>query len=215
VEYKIEGISQSQVNPRAGFTFSNSLRAIMRQDPDVIMVGEIRDLETAQLAVRASLTGHLVLSTLHTNDAPSATTRLIDMGIEPYLVSASLIGVLAQRLVRVICSKCKEQIPEPRDIIPSFREELERVNDLPPKFFQGKGCEFCRNTGFRGRQAIYELMTVSTDRMRDAISSGVKLSQIRVIALEEGMRTLKENGLRKVFRGISTLGEVLRVTEVI
>ena len=209
VEYNIEGISQSQINPKAGFTFANSLRSIMRQDPDIILIGEIRDLETAELAVRASLTGHLVFSTLHTNDAPGAVIRLIDMGIEPYLIASSLIGVLAQRLVRVNCSKCKEEIKPSPVILENFKEETSKVKRDNNKFYQGRGCDVCKNTGYQGREGVFEMLTIAGDQMREAIISGCKSSEFKRLAVQEGMRTLKENGLRKVFRGITTLEEVL------
>jgi len=215
VEYNIEGISQSQVNPKAGFTFPSSLRSIMRQDPDIILVGEIRDLETAELAVRAALTGHLVFSTLHTNDAPGAVVRLIDMGIEPYLISASLIGALAQRLVRVICPKCKEETQPSAAALANFKDELSRVKGNNHKFYKGRGCDACKNTGYQKRIGVFELLTISGDQMRDTISAGCKGTELNRLAIKEGMRTLKENGLRKVFAGITTLEEVLGKTEVV
>lgn len=214
VEYNIEGISQSQVNPKAGFTFPNSLRSIMRQDPDIILVGEIRDLETAELAVRAALTGHLVFSTLHTNDAPGAVVRLIDMGIEPYLISASLIGALAQRLVRVICPKCKEETQPSPATLENFKEELLKVKGNN-EFYKGKGCDACKNTGYQGRIGVFELLTISGDQMRDTITAGCKGTELNRLAIQQGMRTLKENGLRKVFAGITTMEEVLSKTELV
>ena len=215
IEYEIEGISQSQINIKAGFTFANSLRSMMRQDPDIILVGEIRDLETAELAVRAALTGHLVFSTLHTNDAPGAVTRLIDVGIEPYLIFSSLIGVLAQRLVRVICPRCQEQVIPPSSVLDKFRDEMKLVKSIDNKFYRGKGCDYCKNTGFRGRDGVFELLQISGDQMKDGITSGFQTSALRKIAQEQGLRTLKENGFRKAVRGITTLQEVLQTTESI
>jgi len=215
IEYEIDGIAQSQVNVRAGFTFANSLRSLMRQNPDIILVGEIRDMETAELAVRAALTGHLVFSTLHTNDAPGAVTRLLDMGVEPYLISSCLIGALAQRLVKRICPKCKEQVVAPIHILDKFKEEMESIKVGENKFFRGKGCSFCMNSGFKGREGTFELLAVSGDKMKDTISSGFQTSLLRKIAKEHGFRTMKENGLRKALRGETTLEEVLQVTELV
>jgi type IV pilus assembly protein PilB len=215
IEYEIKGISQSQVNPKAGFTFANSLRSMMRQDPDIILIGEIRDLETAELAVRAALTGHLVFSTLHTNDACGAVTRLIDMGIEPYLISSSLIGVLAQRLVRVICPHCREQISPPSSILRDYKEELELFKDKKKNFYHGKGCEYCRNTGFLGREGVFELLQISGEEMKESISSGFRTSALRKIAREQKFRSIKENGFLKVLRGTTTLEEVLLIAELV
>jgi type IV pilus assembly protein PilB len=215
IEYEIKGISQSQINPKAGFTFANSLRSMMRQDPDIILVGEIRDLETAELAVRAALTGHLVFSTLHTNDACGAVTRLIDMGIEPYLISSSLIGVLAQRLVRVICPHCREQITPPPSVLRDYRKELELFKDREKKFYHGKGCEYCKNTGFLGREGVFELLQISGEEMKESISSGFRTSTLRKIAREQKFRSIKENGFLKVLRGITTLEEVLLIAELV
>lgn len=214
VEYKIDGLVQSQINLKAGYTFANSLRSIMRQDPDIIMVGEIRDTQTAELAVRAALTGHLVLSTLHTNDAPSAVTRLIDMGIEPYLISASLIGAVAQRLVRKICSRCKAPLKKPPQIIDTFKQELKTISDKAHSFYHGKGCEACRNTGYQGREAVFEVMPVS-EEMREAISRRESTLTLKRIARKEGIRTLRENGLRKALKGITTLDEIINVIELV
>lgn len=215
IEYEIEGISQSQINVRAGFTFANSLRSMMRQDPDIILVGEIRDLETAELAVRAALTGHLVFSTLHTNDAVGAVTRLIDMGIEPYLISSSLIGVLAQRLVRVICPRCKEQISPSSAILDKFKDESKLIKSAGNKFYRGKGCEYCKNTGFRGREGTFELLQISGDKMKDSITSGFRTSELKNIAREQGFRSVKENGFRKALQQKTTLNEVLQATELV
>jgi len=215
IEYEIEGVAQSQVSTKAGFTFANSLRSIMRQDPNIILIGEIRDLETAELAVRASLTGHLVFSTLHTNDAPGAVTRLIDLGIAPYLVSSSLIGVLAQRLVRIICPRCREQINPSTAIISNFREEMASISGVEHKFYRGKGCEYCKNTGYRGREGAFELLQISGDKMKDSITTGFNSSALRKIAKEQRFRTLKESGFRKALRGITSLEEILEVTALL
>ncbi len=210
VEYRLSLIRQTQVNPKAGITFATGLRSILRQDPDVIMVGEIRDLETSEIAIQASLTGHLVFSTLHTNNAPEAVTRLLDIGVEPYLISSSLIGVLAQRLVRTICPQCK--IPAPPD-----PELLREVGDLvdslkeSPAFFRGKGCPFCKGSGYRGRIGIFELLLVN-DRIRRLISEKASMEKIREVARETaGLRSFREDGLLKVLRGITTREEVDRV----
>ncbi len=205
VEYQVKGIGQIQVNPRIGLTFASGLRSILRQDPDVIMVGEIRDAETAQIAVQASLTGHLVLSTLHTNDAASAITRLLDMGVEPFLVASSLIGILAQRLVRVICPHCRKSYP-PSEVEGSyFNQDLE-------KLFRGMGCELCKGTGYYGRTGAFELLTIN-DEIRELIASKVDAKTIKNYAIKQGMMTLRAGGLKKVARGITTLEEVLRVTQ--
>jgi type II secretory ATPase GspE/PulE/Tfp pilus assembly ATPase PilB-like protein len=215
IEYELDGISQSQVNVKAGFTFANSLRSMMRQNPDIILVGEIRDMETAELAVRAALTGHLVFSTLHTNDAPGAVTRLLDMGVEPFLIASCLIGALAQRLVKQICPKCKEQIAVPQHILDNFKSEMEAVKVTENKFFRGKGCSFCMNSGFKGREGAFELLTISGDKMKDTITAGFQTATLRKLAHEHGFRTMKENGLRKALRGETTLEEVLQVTELV
>jgi len=183
VEYSVEGVRQIQINPDVDLTFANGLRAILRQDPDIIMVGEIRDLETAEIAIQAALTGHLVLATLHTNDAPGAITRLIDMGIEPFLIASTVIGVAAQRLVRVICKECK-----------------------------GSGCHACFNSGYKGRTGIYELM-MSDEQVRQATNSRASIDDIRKIAIEGGMKVLSEDGFDKVSEGITSKEEVLRVTQ--
>ncbi|MEW6075008.1 MAG: ATPase, T2SS/T4P/T4SS family [Candidatus Omnitrophota bacterium] len=207
VEYELPLIRQTQVNPKAGITFSNGLRSILRQDPDVIMVGEIRDKETADIAIQASLTGHLVFSTLHTNDAPSALTRLIDMGVEPFLISSSVIGVLAQRLVRTICAKCKEKHVPAKLLL----EDLGL--DTQGEFYKGSGCGKCKNTGFMGRIGIFELLLIN-EEMKKLIEAKSSSDQIKKKALEAGMRTLVTAGLEKVNAGITTLDEVVRVTEI-
>ncbi len=208
VEYRLGLIRQIQVNPKAGITFANGLRAILRQDPDVIMVGEIRDLETAVTAIQSALTGHLVFSTLHTNDAPSSVTRLINMGVEPFLISASLVGVMAQRLVRVICEHCKESYDPSAAILKKWG----LGNKRGIKFYRGKGCDFCKGTGFRGRTGLYELL-VCDDEIREMIISGASNLQLRKKAQEKGMHILSEDGLAKALAGITTLEEVARVCE--
>jgi general secretion pathway protein E len=212
IEYQMDGVNQIHVNAQIGLTFASGLRHIVRQDPDVIMVGEIRDLETAEIAIRAALTGHLVFSTLHTNDAPSAITRLIDMGAEDYLIASSLLGVLAQRLVRVICPQCKKEVypvPEMLDEI-GFRRGDPRSG--PDRFFEGSGCEKCSNTGFTGRVGIYELMNI-TDDIRKLTVAKADSNQIRKKAIENGMRSLRDDGWLKVRHGTSSIAEVLRVTQ--
>ncbi len=208
VEYKLAGIRQIQVDTKVDLTFANGLRSILRQDPDIVMVGEIRDLETAEIAIQAALTGHLVFSTLHTNDAPGAITRLIDMGVEPFLVSSSVIAVLAQRLVRKICPKCKEKY-EPT------KTELKDVGLASAdkyEFYKGKGCRECMNTGYRGRISIYEMM-LPDEKIRDAIIAKAAAGEIKKYAVEAGMNTLMQDGLVKVAAGVTTLEEVLRVTQ--
>ncbi len=206
VEYLMKGINQINVRPKIGLTFASGLRHIVRQDPDIIMVGEIRDLETASIAIHAALTGHLLFSTLHTNDAPSAITRLVDMGVEHYLVSSTLIGVMAQRLVRRICPFCKTEYPISEDIKEEFGFNTDHL-------WQGQGCEQCSNTGYRGRIAIFELLTIN-DEIREMITEKASSRELRERAIQTGMRTLREDGLLKVQRGITTLDEVLRVTQV-
>jgi len=204
VEYKLPGIAQIGVNPKIDLTFAKGLRHILRQDPDVIMIGEIRDKETAEIAIQSSLTGHLVLSTLHTNDAPSALTRLVDMGIEPYLLSSSVLAVLAQRLVRKICDSCKETYkPSP--------QELKDLQIHTDKLYRGKGCKECFNSGYRGRVGIYELMPVSGEIKRQLLLS-VDASALQKTAAEQGMATLRSEGGLLAKEGITTTAEVLRVT---
>lgn len=209
VEYQIQGIAQVQVNRKAGLTFANALRAFLRQDPDIIMVGEMRDLETAEIAIESSLTGHLVLSTLHTNDAPSATIRMIDMGVEPYLISATVIGILAQRLARRICPDCKE----PYDV---KEMDLRRFGfpvtdpERAVTIYRGKGCESCRQTGFRGRTGIHELMVMNAE-IAELVVRRAPLADIKEAAKANGMKELKEDGLAKVLGGVTTPDEVMRV----
>ncbi|MDD5505634.1 MAG: GspE/PulE family protein, partial [Candidatus Omnitrophica bacterium] len=207
VEYELPLIRQTQVNPKADITFANGLRSILRQDPDVIMVGEIRDKETAEVAIQASLTGHLVFSTLHTNDAPSSLTRLIDMGLEPFLISSSLILIVAQRLVRQICPKCKEEYSP----TPSALQDLGL--DTMVKFFRGKGCTVCKNTGFLGRIGIFEVLVLN-EAIRKMVEEKNSADTIRNKAIELGMKSLREDGLEKARLGLTTIEEILRVTEV-
>jgi type IV pilus assembly protein PilB len=208
VEYRLTGIRQSQINPQAGMTFATGLRSILRQDPDVIMVGEIRDLETAEIAIQAALTGHLVFSTLHTNDAPSSLTRLIDMGVEPFLISSSVVGVLAQRLVRKICPHCKEEFKESAKALEELGANLKNKD---AKTYIGKGCPECKNTGYRGRIGIFELMVIS-DKIKEMIIAKTSASVIAKTAREEGMLTLREDGVRKILDGATSVEEVVRVT---
>jgi len=209
VEYFLSFANQVQINDRIGFTFASALRALLRQDPDVIMVGEIRDEETARICVQAALTGHLVLSTLHTNDAPSSITRLINIGIEPYLISASVNAVLAQRLVRRICENCKETY-DPSDEV---KAALQRARMGPvDELYRGQGCEKCRNTGYKGRCGIYE-MIVLDDGFRDLVATRPSATELRRYAGKRGMVGLREDGLRKLKRGVTTIEEVLRATE--
>ncbi len=206
VEYELPLIRQTQVNPKAGLTFATGLRSILRQDPDIVMVGEIRDKETADIAIQASLTGHLVFSTLHTNDAASALTRLLDMGIEPFLIASSVIGILAQRLVRVICKGCKEK----------YTPSAEILKDLGIKetasFYRGKGCEACKNTGYMGRIGIFEFLRMSEEVKRLVVGKASS-DEVKRRAIQEGIRTLRDDGLDKVKRGMTTIEEILRVTE--
>ena len=206
VEYKLSGIGQMQVNPKIGLSFSTGLRSILRQDPDIMMVGEIRDQETAEIAVHASLTGHLVLSTLHTNDAAGATTRLIDMGIEPFLVASSLLCVLAQRLVRVICPHCKETYK------PTKQELAYLAIDPPPSaLYRGKGCDKCLGKGYLGRTSIYELLEI-TPEIRTMITERSDAQAIKTAAMRSGFKSLQKNASDKIIKGITTLEEVIRVT---
>lgn len=208
VEYQIEGINQIHVNPKIGLTFAAGLRSIVRQDPDVIMVGEMRDLETAEIGIRAALTGHLVFSTLHTNDAPSAIARLVDMGAEDYLLASSILGVLAQRLVRVICPSCRE----PESIQPEVLREAGFSENPLPIVYHGVGCQECSQTGFRGRLGIFELMLMN-DEVRQLTIARADASRLRRAAVENGMLTLRQDGFEKVRLGMTSMGEVLRVTQ--
>ncbi len=208
VEYNLSGIQQVQVKPHIGLTFASGLRSFLRHDPDVILVGEIRDLDTAEVAINASLTGHLVFSTLHTNDAVTASTRLLDMGVEPFLVSSAVSGIMAQRLVRCICKSCREEFtPDPVDIPPDFM--LERGE----KLFRGKGCRECRHSGYRGRQGIYELLLIN-DKLREMIVQRRSAGEMLVLAREQGLQLMREDGWAKVRKGITTVEEIVRVTKV-
>ena len=208
VEYQLPGLAQVNVNRKAGLTFATALRAFLRQDPDVIMVGEIRDLETAEIAVQASLTGHLVLSTIHTNDAPSSSTRLSDMGVEPFLISASLTGALAQRLARRICSNCKEEHVPPRETL--LRFGFDPLKDPDQKFYKGRGCEVCKQSGFKGRMGLYEIMRIN-EEISDLVVRRAPVSEIKQAAISNGMITLQEDGFRKCKDGWTTVEEVMRV----
>jgi type IV pilus assembly protein PilB len=209
VEYQLDLCSQVQVTEKIGMTFGAALRSLLRQDPDVIMVGEIRDAETARIAVQAALTGHLVLSTLHTNDAPSSITRLVDIGIEPYLIAASLNAVLAQRLVRRICDHCKQ----PFNLTPRDMVMVERAGIQPDEVFYGTGCEHCRRSGYSGRAGIYEMLLID-DKFRDIITQDASISNMRRAFRESGQKSLYDDGMLKVKSGLTTIEEVLRVTEV-
>ncbi len=208
VEYQLRGINQIQVNTKSGLTFAAGLRAILRHDPDVVLIGEIRDRETAEIAVQASLTGHLVFSTLHTNDAPGAATRLVDMGIEPYLVSSSLELVAAQRLVRLICPACREAISQ--DEVEKLK--LQFGDEVPAVVYRGKGCRNCQGTGYRGRQGVFEMMPV-TDAVRAMILERTSSRVIRKLAVEQGMASLRQDGWRLIREGRTTPEEVLRLTK--
>lgn len=208
VEYHLGGIRQIQLDPKANVTFANGLRSILRQDPDIIMVGEIRDRETAEIAIQAALTGHLVFSTLHTNDAPGAVTRLIDMGIEPFLISSSLAGVLAQRLVRTICKECKEEYAPGDEVL----KDAGKVSGSEVKFYRGKGCHKCLNSGYKGRVAIFELMLID-DKTRGLITSKAPREELKKQTQALGMLTLKDDGLQKVKEGSTTVEEILRLTQ--
>jgi len=209
VEYDIDGLVQVQVRPDVGLTFARALRSFLRQDPDIILVGEIRDLETAQISVQASLTGHLVLTTLHTNDAPSAIARLLDLGLEPFLITATLEAIVAQRLVRRICTSCKTPYHPTEEQLLQVRLRPEDVGDK--QFFYGKGCDYCNNTGYRGRIGIYEIMALD-DGMRELIMNSASTAILRREAVKRGMRLLRESGLLAVYNGITTLDEVVRET---
>jgi len=212
VEYQLRGVNQVQVIPQIGFTFATALRHMLRHDPDVMMVGEVRDYETAEIAIRSALTGHLVFSTLHTNDAAGAVTRLLDMEIEPFLVSSSLELLIAQRLVRVICPKCKTLLSEKsKKEVSAFIKDLNIDFDKIP-IYEGRGCEECRFTGYRGRTAIYEILTI-TEPIREMILTHASSQQIKQKAISQGMRPLRQDGLQKVLQGITTLTEVVRVTQ--
>jgi len=209
VEYDIDGLIQVQIRPEIGLTFAKCLRSILRQDPDICMVGEVRDLETAEISIQASLTGHLVFTTLHTNDAPSSIARLLDLGLEPFLVTATLEGIIAQRLVRRICQHCKTEFRPSEEQLFELELRPEDVGDK--KFYYGRGCEHCNNTGFRGRQGLFEIM-VFNDEIRDLIMNHASTAVLREAARRNGMRTLRENGLNAIYDGTTTIEEVVRET---
>jgi type IV pilus assembly protein PilB len=214
VEYELSGINQCGVNKKAGMTFAAGLRSMLRQDPDVIMVGEMRDSETATIAMEAALTGHLVLSTLHTNDAPGAATRLIEMGVEPFLISSSIIGVMAQRLIRQICPKCKQSYTAPREMLLRYGfplpEDLGANTQGELTLFKGAGCDYCKGTGYKGRTGVHELMSV-TDEIRDQILTKSPSHILRNMAMEQGMKTLQMDAVSKILMGVTSVDEVLRV----
>jgi general secretion pathway protein E len=217
IEYQLEGISQMQVSSKKGMTFANSLRHVLRQDPDVIMVGEVRDIETARMAIQSSLTGHLVFSTLHTNDSAGAVTRLLDLGVEPYLVSSSLIAIMAQRLVRKVCPDCRQVYePSPHELrelgLLSAEAQASGAMENGGKFFVGAGCDRCFQTGFRGRTGVYELMLIN-EEIQNLIYRRESAGAIKKTALDAGLQTLRMDGARKVLAGVTTIPEVLRVTQ--
>jgi len=209
VEYDIDGLIQVQILPEIGLTFAKCLRSILRQDPDIVMVGEIRDLETAQIAIQASLTGHLVFTTVHTNDAPSTIARLVDLGLEPFLITATLEGIIAQRLVRKICLDCKSEYEPTEDILMEVGLSLSDV--VGKKFYYGRGCDKCNNTGYKGRTGIYEIMTLN-DELRDLIINHASTNILHDAAVKSGMKVLRESGLELVYNGISTVEEIARET---
>jgi type IV pilus assembly protein PilB len=211
VEYDIDGLIQCQINVDQGLTFARLLRHFLRQDPDVILVGEIRDLETAQIAVQASLTGHLVFSTLHTTDAPSAILRLLDLGVENFLLTATIEAVVSQRLVRRICLKCKEEYTPTDEQLMEL--QLRRADVQDRTFFRGRGCDACNHTGYKGRMAIFEIMPM-TDHLREVIMSKISTNAIRLEARRLGMRSLRETGLMAIYEGQSTIDEIVRETIV-
>ncbi|MDP2981032.1 MAG: ATPase, T2SS/T4P/T4SS family [Candidatus Omnitrophota bacterium] len=209
IEYQIKGITQIQVHPKIGLSFATGLRSMLRHDPDIMMVGEVRDFETAEITIRVALTGHLVFSTLHTNDAVGSITRLLDMGVEPYLVASSVECFVAQRLVRLICPACKIQIKPRKEILNEFDIENNMYNT---SIYEGKGCESCKFTGYKGRTAIYEFLVVN-EEIRDMVLNGTSSDQIKKKALESGMHTLRMDGWEKIKRGLTTIDEVIRVTK--
>ena len=209
VEYDIDGIIQVPINHEIGMTFALALRSILRQDPDKILVGEIRDLETAQIAVQAALTGHIVFSTLHTNDAPSTITRMRDMGLEPFLITATLEGILAQRLVRKICVDCRTEFEPSAEMLMELNMRPGDVKGR--KFYYGRGCDRCNNTGHKGRMGIHELLVVNDD-VRDMISNGGSTDELRLLVKKMGMKSLRESGLRALYSGLTTIEEVVRET---
>jgi len=213
VEYQLPGIGQIQVHSKVGLTFSAGLRAILRQDPDVVMVGEIRDRETAEIAIQASLTGHLVFSTLHTNDAPSAVTRLVDMGVEPFLVASSVVGIMAQRLIRTLCPHCRKPVVPTETELRQLGFTREKfLADTPGHVYAPQGCQECLDTGFMGRTGIYELLVVD-DEIRQLIMENIDSNTIKKRAIGKGMTTLRDDGARRVMMGDTSISEILRVTQ--
>jgi len=210
IEYQINGITQIQVHPKIGLTFSQGLRTMLRHDPDIMMVGEVRDYETAEITIRVALTGHLVFSTLHTNDAAGGVTRLIDMGVEPFLVASSVVAFVAQRLVRVVCQKCKFEVRPDKEVLGELGVKPKDASKI--KTYEGKGCEACKHTGYRGRTAIYEILVV-TEPIRELILKRVSSDQIKKKAVSLGMQTLRQDGWNKVKMGITSSSEVIRVTQ--
>jgi type IV pilus assembly protein PilB len=211
VEYRLPGVNHIQVNPKIGVTFATGLRTLVRQDPDVIMVGEIRDPETAEIAIQAALTGHLVLSTLHTNDAPGALVRLQHMGVEPFLIASSVIGVVGQRLLRNVCPDCKQSVPATAEQIAAF--DLPLVNDRPPMLMKGRGCRRCANRGLKGRSAVYEVMGMS-DAIRELVLTRASGDQIKDQAMSDGMSTMRSSGIRRMLEGKTSPEEIMRVLYV-
>ena len=213
IEYRLEMIRQSQVNVKAGMTFAKGLRAILRQDPDIVMVGEIRDSETGNIAIQAALTGHLVLSTLHTNDAAGAVTRLAEMDIEPFLISSAVLGVLGQRLVRKICPECKEEVKKKIEIPDHVMQALGIEDSRDIKIYHGRGCRKCRESGYKGRMSIVEVLKI-TEPIRELIFRGASTDEVRNAAITGGMRTMMTDGWIKVLKGVTTIDEVMRVTNL-
>ena len=210
IEYQLKGVTQIQINPQVGLSFAAGLRSMLRHDPDIMMVGEVRDIETAEITIQVALTGHLVFSTLHTNDAASAVARLLDMGVEPYLIASSVECFIAQRLVRLICPECKKQVKLPEDMMKEFGLNAKQASDTT--IYEGDGCESCKFTGYRGREGIYEFLPVN-DQIRDMITQRATAAKIRNKAIEQGMRTLRDDGWDKVKKGLTTPSEVIRVTQ--
>jgi type II secretory ATPase GspE/PulE/Tfp pilus assembly ATPase PilB-like protein len=218
IEYAILRVNQTQVNPKAGITFASGLKSLVRQNPDILMVGEIRDMETADISIHASLTGHLLLSTLHASDAPTAIPRLINIGVEPYLLASTLNAIIAQRLIRKICQYCVESYEVPKDAMALIEKELNLSRagiakenfEIPHRLFRGKGCEKCNHSGFAGQSGIFEVFSVDTD-IRDMITRNASLTDLKKAAIQKGMVPMFEDGLRKAEKGITSIEEVLRV----
>jgi len=209
VEYRLPGVNQVQTNPKAGLTFASALRSILRSDPDIVLIGEIRDRETAQIATEAALTGHLVLSTLHTNDAPSALTRLVEMGIEPFLVASALDSVLAQRLARKLCPRCKEEYKPTVEELKHAKFPFDESGELPT-LFKPAGCTACGHTGYKGRMAIHEVMTI-TEEIERLVAENASSEEMGRVARSQGMKTLRDDGMAKVLTGATSIEEILRV----